>query len=89
MAIKKDNFEYSDSIDSLTKELFEEAESGLHEKMARYSESAKRNLSLNDMNIREKALIASTLHHGYINSLYKEQRKLKNYKRNRQRNSIP
>lgn len=81
MSIKQDNFEYPDSLDPITRELFAEAEENLHKKIARYSESVKRCISLNDMNIREKALVASTIHHGFINSLYAEKRKLKLYEK--------
>lgn len=81
MAIKQDNFEYPDGIDYITKELFQEAEDKLHKKFKRYSESIKRSLSLNDMNIREKSLIAPTIHHGYINCLFAEQSYLRKLER--------
>ena len=81
MAIKKDKFEYPDSLDETTTELFTEAESKLYKKMAKYSESIRRCIALNDMNIREKALVASTIHHGFVNSYYAEKRELKRYKK--------
>jgi len=73
----EEKYEYPDGIDKVTIDIFEEAEKNLPEKIRRYSNSIKRSLELRDMNIHEKALVAPTIHHGYINSLFKERNYLK------------
>lgn len=53
-------------------ELFLEAEKHLSNKILKYNVAIKEALSLNDMNIQEKAMVASSLHHGFINCLFAE-----------------
>lgn len=59
-----------------TKELFDKALSNLDEKIQKYSKSAEEALSLNDMNLQEKAMVAPSLHHGFVNCLFSEKRNL-------------
>ena len=84
MAIKQDNFEYSRTVPSITKELFAKAEAVLDTRILTYSDSIKRSLSLSDLNIQEKKLIAPSIHHGYVNHLFSEKTYLKRLERKRE-----
>jgi len=59
-----------------TKELFNEAEAKLNVRLKKYSDSVRESLLLNDMNIHEKSLVAPAIHHGFVNCLFAEKRKL-------------
>ena len=60
-----------------TKDLFGEAEKCLSDRLKRYSDSVRNSLLLNDMNIHEKSLVSPAIHHGFVNCLFAEKRKLK------------
>ena len=53
-------------------DLFVESENHLSNKILKYNSAIKEALSLNDMNIQEKSMVASSLHHGFINCLFAE-----------------
>lgn len=60
-------------VDSkLVNDIFLQAEEHLNKKILKYNEAIKEALTLNDMNIQEKSLVASSLHHGFINCLFAE-----------------
>jgi hypothetical protein len=54
------------------KALFTDAEVNLTKKLQKINESVKEALALTDLNIMEKALVAPSLHHGFINCLFAE-----------------
>jgi len=65
-----------DYINDITKNLFLDAETNLSKKLLEYSTSVRDSLIMNDMNIHEKSLITPAIHHGYINCLFAERKKL-------------
>jgi hypothetical protein len=68
------------NIPKTAQDLFDEAEATLETKLLNYSTAAKDSLELTDMNLFEKALVASSLHHGFVNCLFSEKRKLNKLK---------
>lgn len=54
------------------KELLEKNYAVLPERFLKIAGTIKQSLELNDMNIREKALASSSIHHGYLTTYYAE-----------------
>ena len=69
--------ELPDYISDITKELFAEAYNGLSVRLQKYSESVRNALLLTDMNLSDKALVVPAIHHGFVDCLFSERRKLK------------
>lgn len=71
-------------IPESAQEMFRQAETNLDARIFKYSKSVEDSLRLNDFNLQEKAQVAPSLHHGYINCLYAERRNLEKLKRLRE-----
>jgi len=71
------NAEFPSHVSDDTKDLFDSAESVLSVRLKKYSNSVRESLLLNDMNIHEKAMVSPAIHHGFVNCLFAEKRKLK------------
>jgi competence CoiA-like predicted nuclease len=65
----------------VTDQLFEEAEAGLPDRLKKYSDAVKESLRLNDMNIADKAMVAPSMHHGFVNCLFTEQKRMNDLKK--------
>lgn len=70
-----------DIVEDVTINLFQDAEDSVSKKIQSYSKSVADSLSLSDLNLQEKALIVPSIHHGYVNCLFSERRKLKQLKK--------
>jgi len=61
-------------------QLFKEAETNLSKKIQKISDSVHEALTLSEFNIQEKAQVAPSLHHGFVNCLFSERNTLKKLK---------
>lgn len=68
-------------IPDTTMAVFTMAEKALDARLLKYSEAAEDALRLDDMNLQEKSLVSSSLHHGFVNSLFAEKRNLSKLKK--------
>jgi len=75
----KNTDQFPPHVSDGTKDLFNEAESKLSVRLKHYSDSVRESLLLNDMNIHEKSMVSPAIHHGFVNCLFAEKRKLNQY----------
>ena len=75
-------------IPESTFKVFNDAEKVLDKRLLKYSEAAEDALRLDDMNLQEKSLVSSSLHHGFVNALFAEKRNLKKLKELKEQKEI-
>lgn len=74
-----------DNVAPGTIELFKDAESKINDKMLKYVKSVQDSLSLSDLNLSEKAMVAPSIHHGYVTCLFAEKRNLSSLEEKREK----
>lgn len=63
-------------MDENLNKVFEESEKKLGTKLLKINTAVKEALALTDLNIKEKSMVAPSIHHGFINTLFAERRVL-------------